>query len=446
MGPVEEAHIRDLRAKGAVNDSTHLNLVGSTDWQNLGKLLPSEAPPPPPPPPPGVEVAKPQLSGNVLVERKGQNFGPYSVAEAKHYLGSGQLSQTDNACWEGASEWLPLHQLLTGADTPSPSPSPEPARSQMQSEYGGTSQPASSLDVDGLLADFKKRYEVLLAASENKQIGPKVFFGTEIPYDKLIGAHAGYAFAARDNNDLNLVLLDDTLSGNAKKGFLATNAGIYFKNMMEKGNFIEWGKIQSIHSKAGFLGSKILLNHNQKIEMQPIHGKELASLLEKALHLLRKNSQLLAQASAPGTGPAATAQSQKYHPDMVVDPEAFGKIKQAYSRHFLILEEMLSEGEMICAIARGVGGFGKAGKEITAATNKRILVFRQIVNLLVPQFEQEEFYWVDIESVKVVSGMLMSEIVVRTRGGEFSMKNVSSEDTAGFIAFTTGHLQKVKSS
>ncbi|MBT3569979.1 MAG: DUF4339 domain-containing protein [Opitutae bacterium] len=466
LGPVEEAYIRDLRAKGIVNDSTHLNLVGSTDWQSLEELLPAEDPPPPPPPPPRIEDAEPPLSGNLLVERNGQNFGPYSVAEAKQYLEGGELSQTDSACWEGASEWLPLNQLLARAATPSPapesprpqladqygessktsiSPAPESPRPQLADQYAGSSKTSTSLDIDGLLADFKQQYEVIYAGNENKNMGEKVFFGSGIPYEKLIGAYAGYAYEAKSNNHINLVLLDDTLSGDSKKGFLATNMGVYFKNMMEKGSFIEWSQIQSIQSKAGFLGSKILINHTQKIEMQPWHGKILASLLEEALRFLRKNTKLLVQGSAPSStsDPSMASPNQQYHSDLVdIDPE----IKQAYSRHFLMLEEMLSEGEMVHAIARGVGGFGKAGKEITAATNKRILVFRQIVNLLMPQFEQEEFYWTDIESIKVVSGMLMSEIVIRTRGGEFAMKNVSSDDAAGFVAFTTGYLQRLKSS
>lgn len=63
-----------------------------------------------------------------------------------------------------------------------------------------------------------------------------------------------------------------------------------------------------------------------------------------------------------------------------------------------------------------------------------------------PQFEQEEFYWSDVESIKLTSGMFMSEIIIRTRGGEFGMKNVSSDDASGFVAFTNDYLQQFKTS
>lgn len=242
------------------------------------------------------------------------------------------------------------------------SPTLESPSTQLEDQSGDTSKISKSLDIDSLLLDFKQKYEVIYSGDENNQMEAKVFFGSEIPYEKLIGAYAGYAYEAKSNNDFNLVLLDDTLSGDSKKGFLATNAGVYFKNMMEKGSFIEWPQIQSIQSKTGFLGSKILINHNLKIEMQPWHGKKLATLLEAVLQFLCKNTKLLPECTSVAStdDPDKASFNQQYHPDLDIDPE----IKQVYSPHFLMLEEMLSEGEMVHAIARGVGGFGKQARKL----------------------------------------------------------------------------------
>ncbi|MGE4551047.1 MAG: LemA family protein, partial [Opitutales bacterium] len=84
---------------------------------------PAEPPPPeatPTPSPSGIEEEEPQLSGTLLVERNERQYGPFSVADAKKYLGTGQLSEIDSACWEGQSEWLPLKQLLSGEVPPPP--------------------------------------------------------------------------------------------------------------------------------------------------------------------------------------------------------------------------------------------------------------------------------------------------------------------------------------
>lgn len=459
LGPTDEAFILELRADGVLTEATHLNIVGSPDWKSLGELFPTEEvspPPPPPPPTPQKEPKKPIPPKKIFIDRNDEHFGPYSVEDAKKYLESGELSPSDEAIWEGSTDQHPLERLLASVE-PSPEPSrpkmadpygdsnsAEQTRPQIANPYGDSSGDEPPLDIDHMLAEFKNRSEDIRTSHENKEMGQKVFFGTEIPNEKLIGAYAGYALEAKSKNDLNLILLDDTLSGNSKKGFLVTNQGVYFKNMLEKGSLIKWNQIQSIETKTGFLGSKILINHKQKIELQPWHGKVLPYLLEEAIRFLMDNVKLVGSLASVGSNAPSGMSSAgaNYHPDLDINPE----VKQAYSRHFLMLEEMLAEDEMVHALARGVGAFGKAGKELMAATNKRIFIFRQIVNLLVPQFENEEFYWSDIESVKVISGMIMSGIVLRTRGGEFSMKNVSSADAAGFAAFTTSHLQQMKSS
>lgn len=47
----------------------------------------------------------------IHINRDGQNYGPYSLDEARQYLASGNLAATDLAWYEGAPGWMPLSQV-----------------------------------------------------------------------------------------------------------------------------------------------------------------------------------------------------------------------------------------------------------------------------------------------------------------------------------------------
>ncbi|MCE3004601.1 MAG: DUF4339 domain-containing protein, partial [Xanthomonadaceae bacterium] len=47
----------------------------------------------------------------IHINRDGQNYGPYTLDEARQYLASGNLIDTDLAWFEGAANWMPLSQV-----------------------------------------------------------------------------------------------------------------------------------------------------------------------------------------------------------------------------------------------------------------------------------------------------------------------------------------------
>ena len=66
----------------------------------------------------------------IYIHRDGQQFGPYSVEQAREYLAAGSLAATDLAWYEGAADWAPLGQLkeVSLSTPPPPAPSaPAPA-------------------------------------------------------------------------------------------------------------------------------------------------------------------------------------------------------------------------------------------------------------------------------------------------------------------------------
>ncbi len=46
------------------------------------------------------------------IAREGQTYGPYTEAEVRTYLSSGYLVETDLACTDGMTKWVPLSKLL----------------------------------------------------------------------------------------------------------------------------------------------------------------------------------------------------------------------------------------------------------------------------------------------------------------------------------------------
>jgi hypothetical protein len=50
-------------------------------------------------------------SMKVLIHRSGQQFGPYTLDQARAYLAAGNLVESDLAWYDGAKNWVPLGQI-----------------------------------------------------------------------------------------------------------------------------------------------------------------------------------------------------------------------------------------------------------------------------------------------------------------------------------------------
>ena len=85
---------------------------------------PAAAPSTPPPPPTAVANTK------WFLARNGETHGPYSEEQMKSFIQSGNVSQADQICQEGTTQWLTLSSVpqfnptLSGGSTPPPPPPP----------------------------------------------------------------------------------------------------------------------------------------------------------------------------------------------------------------------------------------------------------------------------------------------------------------------------------
>jgi Domain of unknown function (DUF4190)/GYF domain 2 len=80
----------------------------------------------------------------ILVNRGGQQLGPFSLAELRGALASGQVSQQDLAWWEEAPAWVPVSQI-PGLDLSSP------AIPNVPGAPAPTGDPASGLSITSLV-------------------------------------------------------------------------------------------------------------------------------------------------------------------------------------------------------------------------------------------------------------------------------------------------------
>ncbi len=83
---------------------------------------------------------------NILVAKNGSQLGPFSEADIRTKLASGEFAPTDFAWKEGMASWSPLSQMFTDAPAPGASPSatadsapatyaPQPYNAPQQGQY-----------------------------------------------------------------------------------------------------------------------------------------------------------------------------------------------------------------------------------------------------------------------------------------------------------------------
>jgi hypothetical protein len=103
---------------------------------------------------------------NLYVSRNGQTFGPYSAEQAKSFLESKQLLETDFALVEGTTEWKNLAEVLSKLDNKPPATIP--------SKTAHTNQEDTSPTNSGVTEQGPKSSRTETKAKANKRKGSKV--------------------------------------------------------------------------------------------------------------------------------------------------------------------------------------------------------------------------------------------------------------------------------
>ena len=70
---------------------------------------------------------------NYMLQRDGQQYGPYTLADLQRYVASGNILITDLVKSEGMEDWVPLSQVI--GNIPVPVAPPQPATVTMSSVY-----------------------------------------------------------------------------------------------------------------------------------------------------------------------------------------------------------------------------------------------------------------------------------------------------------------------
>jgi hypothetical protein len=64
------------------------------------------------------------------INRSGQEYGPYTLADLQRYVASGNILPTDVVRGEGITGWVPVSQVI--GNVPAPAPAPTPATTPAQ--------------------------------------------------------------------------------------------------------------------------------------------------------------------------------------------------------------------------------------------------------------------------------------------------------------------------
>jgi hypothetical protein len=64
---------------------------------------------------------------NYFIKRDLQEYGPYTLSELQRYVASGNVLLTDLCHSEGATDWVPVSQVIGNIPVPQAAPAPTPA-------------------------------------------------------------------------------------------------------------------------------------------------------------------------------------------------------------------------------------------------------------------------------------------------------------------------------
>jgi len=149
---------------------------------------------------------------HLYVNRAGQQYGPYSIEDARAHLAAGSLLPTDYAFLEGMANWAPLEQVLataaqpvlpTGASAPQTTGTEKPTATEVQT------QPAKATSTRAKKGKEKK-------SKLKKATSPPGFVGLLYQYRAILAIvviiatalyiYKGYKNSAPDQGEVQGVL------------------------------------------------------------------------------------------------------------------------------------------------------------------------------------------------------------------------------------------------
>lgn len=117
----------------------------------------------------------------------------------------------------------------------------------------------------------------LIDSYRDKVMDDKIYFHPNLPKKKLKNAITSYAEIGEE--EVPLLLIDDTIFGSAKDGVLITDKAMYFKGSFESGKVFYFQTITSL-TLSGLINQKITINQSVDVLLTQPSKKSLLLIIE----------------------------------------------------------------------------------------------------------------------------------------------------------------------
>lgn len=168
----------------------------------------------------------------------------------------------------------------------------------------------------------------------------RIYFNPDIPPQKLAKAIQTYAPAVPEEDVL--ILIDDTVTGNGKKGMLLTPVSIHAKSQMEDPKVMALEDIQSAVIKKGLLGA-LLINGKKFFEINMPEKKAMQKfalmLLDLAHHSRKGGADAQPQPESVPADPVPAQRYQLWLTGRLMEGKSLAGVKQQIADRFRLHTE-----------------------------------------------------------------------------------------------------------
>ena len=309
------------------------------------------------------------------VHSDGKDFGPYTKDQLREYLDSGHLRLDQSACEaDGGSDWSTVGQILGNCaekENGNLSVSRPTLSSPWASEIDESSSDPDIVDMD----QFFHWAKIELTERAKHGFDQNIYFGTDIPEGKLLCVYGGdfangYAANARSNGEYPLVLLDETILGDASYGILITDKGLYLRDKHERKQkeFFAFDEIVDVSIKRIMLLRHLVINDLSKLCLISTK-KQVADLLVEVIDYCREADM-----------EAITNHYDRRLSQIDSSCHLTDFTKENYASYIFKLLAILEDDETVSSILPGVPSsllatlVGAGSRELVALTTKRMIV------------------------------------------------------------------------